>query len=63
MALRKFVRRLFAALKGLPRWGKERHSEHSASALTGVGAACQRPGAKRSRKAFRALCGTGLDAP
>ena len=26
-----------------------------------VGTACQRPEAKRSRKAFRALCGTELD--
>ncbi len=52
-----------AALKGLPRWGRERHSEHSGRVLTGVGAACQRPEAKRSRKAFRALCGTELDGP
>src|SRR5208337_40139 len=33
------------------------------SFFTGVGAACQRPGAKRSRKAFRVLGGTGLDWP
>src|SRR5208283_1980097 len=59
--LRNFVRKLLAALKGLPRWGRERHSEHSGRAFTGVGAACQRPGAQRSRKAFRVLCGTGLD--
>jgi hypothetical protein len=57
---------LFAGLgsplgKRLPRWGRERHSEHSVRAFTGVGAACQRPGAQRSRKAFRVLCGTGLD--
>jgi hypothetical protein len=44
-----------AALKGLPRWGGERHSEYSGRAFAGAGAACQRPGAKRSRKAFRDL--------
>jgi len=50
-----------AVLKSLPGWGRERHSEHSGRAFTGVDAACQCPGAKRSRKAFRALGGTGLD--
>lgn len=52
-----------AALKSLPGWGRERHSEHNGRAFTGVDAACQCPGAKRSRKAFRALGGTGLDEP
>jgi hypothetical protein len=52
-----------AALKSLPRWGRERHSEYSGRASTGVDAACQYPGAKRSREAFRALGGTGLDEP
>ena len=52
-----------AALKGLPGWGRERHSEHNGRAFTGVDAACQCPAAKRSRKAFRALRGTGLDGP
>ena len=49
--------------RGCPDWGRERHSEHSGRVLTGVGTACQRPEAKRSRKAFRALCGTELDGP
>ena len=49
--------------KGRPGWGRERLSEHSGRAFTGVGAVCQRPGAKRSRQAFRVLCGTGLDGP
>jgi len=55
--------RIAALWRGCPGWGRERHSEHSGRAFTGVDAACQRPGAKRSRKAFRALCGTGLDGP
>ena len=48
-------------VEGLPRLGRERHSEDSGRVFTGVGAACQRLGAKRSRKAFRTLCETGLD--
>ncbi len=61
LLLSRLRRTRIAALKGLPRWGKERHSEHSGRAFTGVGAACQRPGAQRSRKAFRVLCEMGLD--
>ena len=47
-------------MKGLPRWGIERHSEHSGGPFTGVGTACQRPGAKRSRRRPAFFAGRGL---
>ena len=48
-------------MKGLPRWGRERHSEHSGRAFYGRGHSLSTPRSEAQPKASRVLCGTGLD--